>query len=130
KDSFGDLTTLVEYVRAVPAGFAVFQGRDTLIEPALAYGAAGAVPGTANIVPHLAVAIYEAHRRGDYEAARAAQLQFSPLRLAPAVGAAPGAVRAARTLRGVGVGSSRLPTAPLSGAQRQPVQAVLGRLRA
>jgi 4-hydroxy-tetrahydrodipicolinate synthase len=130
KDSFGDLTTLVEYVRAVPAGFAVFQGRDTLIEPALAYGAAGAVPGTANIVPHLAVAIYEAHRRSDYDAARAAQLQFSPLRLALAVGTAPGAVKAAMNLLGVEVGPSRSPIAPLSAVQRLAVQAVLDRLRA
>src|SRR2546421_272249 len=38
KDSFGDLTVLIEYVAAAKPGFAVFQGRDTLIEPALAYG--------------------------------------------------------------------------------------------
>src|SRR5207249_10000118 len=89
KDSFGDLPTLVEYVRAAPPPFAIFQGRDTLIEPALAYGAAGAVPGTGNIFPDLAVAIYEAHRRGDPAAARAAQIRFSPLRLTLAVGTAP-----------------------------------------
>jgi len=56
----------------------VFQGRDTLIEAALAYGAAGSVPGTANIFPQMAVAIYEAHRRGDHVAARAAQTKVQP----------------------------------------------------
>src|SRR5437762_188512 len=45
KDSSGDLTTLIEFIRAVPPGFGVFQGRATLIESALHYAAAGAVPG-------------------------------------------------------------------------------------
>ncbi len=125
KDSFGDLTMLIEHVRATPPEFAVFQGRDTLIEPALHFGAAGAVPGTSNINPHLPVAIYEAHRRGDHAAARAAQLRFSPLRLALAAGTAPGAVKAAMNLLGVEVGPSRSPIAPLTPAQREKVLAAL-----
>ena len=129
KDSFGDLTTLVEYVRAAPPPFAIFQGRDTLIEPALAYGAAGAVPGTGNIFPEMAVAIYEAHRRGDHAAARAAQARFSPLRLTLAVGTAPGAIKAAMNLLGVEVGPSRAPIAPLNTVQRQTIQAMLDQLR-
>src|SRR5262249_20696296 len=48
KDSSGDLQNLIELVRLTPPTFAVFQGRDTLIHPALQYGAKGAVPGTAN----------------------------------------------------------------------------------
>jgi 4-hydroxy-tetrahydrodipicolinate synthase len=128
KDSFGDLTTLIEYVRAVPADFAVFQGRDTLIEPALQYGAAGAVPGTANIAPKLPVAIYEAFRRGDHAAARAAQMRFSPVRLSMA-GTAPGGIKAAMNLLGVPVGPSRSPIAPLSAEQRQKVLAVLERVK-
>jgi 4-hydroxy-tetrahydrodipicolinate synthase len=129
KDSFGDLTTLIEYVRAVPPPFQVFQGRDTLIEAALAYGAAGAVPGTANIFPQMAVAIYEAHRRGDHAAARAAQTKFSPLRLVLAVGTAPGAIKAAMNLLGVEVGPSRSPLAPFNAAQKQKVQAVLDQMK-
>jgi 4-hydroxy-tetrahydrodipicolinate synthase len=128
KDSFGDLTTLIEYVRAVPQTFMVFQGRDTLIEPSLQYGAAGAVPGTANIAPRLAVAIYEAHRRGDHAAARAAQLKFSPVRLAMA-GTPPGGIKAAMNLLGVPVGPSRSPIAPLTAEQRQKVLAALERVK-
>ncbi len=124
KDSAGDLQTLTEYVRATKPGFAVFQGRDTLIEPALANGAAGAVPGTANIAPELAVAIYDAHRRGDYAAAKAAQAQFSPLRLAM-VGTPPGAIKAAMNLAGVPVGPSRSPIGPLTAEQKKTIHAVL-----
>jgi 4-hydroxy-tetrahydrodipicolinate synthase len=124
KDSSGDMTMLIEYIRAAKPGFAVFQGRDTLIEPALTYGAAGAVPGTANIAPHLAVAIYEAHRRGDAVAARAAQAKFSPLRLAM-LGTPPGAIKVAMTLAGVAVGPSRSPIAQPTAEQKKTIQAVL-----
>jgi 4-hydroxy-tetrahydrodipicolinate synthase len=129
KDSFGDLTNLVEYVRATPPTFAVFQGRDTLIEPALQYGAKGAVPGCGNIVPKLVVGIYEAHMNGDQAAAREAQLRLSPVRLALAAGTAPGGVKAAMNLVGVPVGPSRSPIAPLSAEQKQKLLAVLERVR-
>jgi 4-hydroxy-tetrahydrodipicolinate synthase len=127
KDSAGDLANLIEYVHTTGPEFAVFQGRDTLIEPALANGAAGAVPATSNIAPELAVAIYEAHRRGDAAAARAAQARFSPLRLAM-VGTAPGAIKATMNLSGVPVGPSRSPIGALSPEQKKTVQAALARI--
>src|SRR5205823_1213393 len=60
KDSSGDLQNTIELIRAVPDRFAVMMGRDTLIYPALLFGARGAVPATANIAPRLLVEIYEA----------------------------------------------------------------------
>src|SRR5258708_5402526 len=96
KDSSGDLQNLIEYVRlSNPAKFAVFQGRDTLIVPALQFGAAGAVPGTCNIVPDYCVAIFEAFRRGDAVAAQNLQMKLSPLRLGLMIRTAPGAIQAA-----------------------------------
>ena len=77
-----------------------------------------------HIAPHLAVEIYEAHRRGDAAAARAAQARFSPLRLAM-VGTPPGAVKAAMTLAGVPVGPSRSPIGPLTAEQKKTIAEVL-----
>jgi 4-hydroxy-tetrahydrodipicolinate synthase len=124
KDSTGDLALLIETVRTAKPGFLVFQGRDTLIEPALANGAVGAVPSMANIVPELAVAIYESHRRGDHAAAKAAQARFSRLRLAM-VGTPPGTVKAAMNLAGVPVGPSRSPIGPVTAEQRKAMQTVI-----
>jgi 4-hydroxy-tetrahydrodipicolinate synthase len=124
KDSTGDLAMLIEYVRTAKPGFVVFQGRDTLIEPALANGAAGAVPSMANITPELAVAIYEAHRRGDHAAAKAAQARFSPLKTAM-VGTPPGAVKVAMNLAGVPVGPSRAPIGPFTAEQKKLIHSVL-----
>src|SRR5919202_6264469 len=104
KDSSGDLQNTNEMVRVVPERFAVLMGRDTLIFPALVCGARGAVPATGNIAPALLVEIYEAFRRGDLEAARAAQLRLNPLRLALTLCTAPGAVKAALHLLGMSIG--------------------------
>lgn len=125
KDSSGDLQGLIEFVRVAPPKFAVFQGRDTLIAPALQYGAKGAVPGTCNVAPEMCVGIYDAFRRGDHETARAIQSKLSPLRLGLAIGTAPGAIKAAMNLLGMEVGPSRSPIAPLSPDKQEKLRAIL-----
>src|SRR5207245_8686174 len=114
KDSSGDLQNTIECLRVVPDRFAVLQGRDTLICPALLFGVRGAVPATANIAPALVVEIYEAFQRGDHAAAKAAQLRLNPLRLALSLATAPGGVKPALPRLGEGVGPSRSPEAPCS----------------
>ena len=68
KDSSGDLQNTIEFIRVVPDRFSVLMGRDTLIYPAMIFGAKGAVPATGNIAPKLLVEIYEAFQRGDQAA--------------------------------------------------------------
>jgi 4-hydroxy-tetrahydrodipicolinate synthase len=125
KDSSGDLQHVCELIRAVPDRFAVLQGRDTLIYPALIFGAKGAVAATANIAPALVVEIYEAFQRGDHEASKAAQLKLNPLRLALGLGTVPGGVKAALHLMGKSLGPCRSPVGPLSPENEQKMKSVL-----
>jgi 4-hydroxy-tetrahydrodipicolinate synthase len=125
KDSSGDLQNTMEYIRVVPDRFAVLQGRDTLIYPALVFGARGAVPATANVAPALCVAIFEAFRRGDHAAAKAAQLRLNPVRLSLTLGTAPGGVKAALGLLGLSIGPSRSPVSPLPAEKLQRMRAAL-----
>lgn len=127
KDSSGDLQNTIEYIRVVPDRFAVMQGRDTLIYPALIFGARGSVPATANIAPRLAVEIFEAFQRGDHAAAKAAQLRLNPVRISLTLGTAPGGVKAALALLGRSIGPSRSPVAPLSPEKQQAMKAALER---
>ncbi|MEI7684451.1 MAG: 4-hydroxy-tetrahydrodipicolinate synthase [Planctomycetota bacterium] len=113
KDSSGDLQNTNEMIRAVPKTFSVLMGRDTLIYPAMIFGAKGAVPATGNIAPHLLVEIYEAFQRGDHASSLAAQLKLNPIRLSLTLGTAPGGVKAALQLLGLSIGPSRRPVAPL-----------------
>lgn len=125
KDSSGDLQNTVEYIKAVPPRFSVMMGRDTIIFPSLVMGTRGAVPATGNIAPELLVTIYEAFKRGDLEAAKAAQLRLNPLRLALGLCTAPGAVKAALELLGLSIGPCRSPVAPLAPEKKPRMIAAL-----
>ncbi|HMC88154.1 MAG TPA: dihydrodipicolinate synthase family protein, partial [Gemmataceae bacterium] len=127
KDSSGDLQNTIEYIRVVPDRFSVMQGRDTLIYPALVFGAKGAVPASANIAPALCALIFEAFERGDHAAAKAAQLRLNPIRLSLNLGTAPGGVKAALAILGMSIGPSRSPLAPLPADKQQKMREALGR---
>jgi 4-hydroxy-tetrahydrodipicolinate synthase len=125
KDSSGDLQNTCEYIRAVPPRFSVMMGRDTLIFHALVSGARGAVPATGNIAPRLLVEIYETFMRGDMAGSLAAQKKANPIRLALALGTAPGGVKAALSVLGLPIGPSRAPVAPLPADKLQKMRAAL-----
>jgi 4-hydroxy-tetrahydrodipicolinate synthase len=125
KDSSGDLQNTNEVIRAVPETFSVMMGRDTLIFPALMFGARGAVPATGNIAPALLAEIYNAFRRGDLEASKAAQLRLNPLRLALGLCTAPGAVKAALEVLGESIGPCRSPVSGLASDKLPKMRAAL-----
>ena len=125
KDSSGDLQNTIEYLRVVPERFSVMMGRDTLIYPALVFGARGAVPATGNIAPRILVEIYESFMRGDQVASLAAQRKLNPVRMALTLGTAPGGVKAALQLLGLSIGPCRSPVAPLPQDKMQKMRAAL-----
>ena len=125
KDSSGDLQNTIEYIKVVPERFSVLMGRDTLIYPAMIFGAKGAVPATGNIAPKLLVEIYETFVRGDQPASLAAQRKLNPVRMALTLGTAPGGVKAALQLLGLSIGPCRSPVAPLPPDKMQKMKAAL-----
>ena len=58
-------------------GLDCFIGSGLLMDPALSYGAVGCIDGPLCVIPELWVDIWNAHRRGDAEAARGAQKRAS-----------------------------------------------------
>jgi 4-hydroxy-tetrahydrodipicolinate synthase len=114
KDSSGDLTQLAEYIRLCPETFRAFIGRDSLIYGALMYGAAGAVAATANVVPALAVAIYDAVMAGEIDRARELQRRLAPVRMAFGLGTFPVVIKEAMGMIGLPVGPARAPVGPMS----------------
>ncbi|HUT20461.1 MAG TPA: 4-hydroxy-tetrahydrodipicolinate synthase [Anaerolineae bacterium] len=125
KDSSGDLTQLAEHIRLCPPGFRVFVGRDSLIYAALLHGGVGAVTATANVVPDLAVGIYDAVCCGDLERARELQQKLLPVRLAFGLGTFPVVVKEAMRLIGQPAGPARDPVGPMSDQARAELSAVL-----
>jgi len=125
KDSSGDLTLTMEYIRLTAEEFAVLSGRDTLILAGLLHGTKGAIAATANVVPALVVEIYEAFQAGEIERARRAQERLAPLRLAFGLGSFPAVVKEALELIGIPAGPCRGPVGPLSSEKRAELRQVL-----
>jgi 4-hydroxy-tetrahydrodipicolinate synthase len=129
KESSGDLTQTMEYIRLCGQGFSVLAGRDTLIHATLQCGGHGAISGTANVVPGLVVEIYEAFVAGDGEKALAAQRRLSPLRLAFDLGTFPVVMKEALAMMGICSARSFAPVGPLAEKQREELRAILKALK-
>jgi 4-hydroxy-tetrahydrodipicolinate synthase len=125
KDSSGDLQNTIEFIKVAPERFSVLMGRDTLIYPAMIFGARGAVPATGNIAPKILVDIYESFMRGDHAASLTAQRKLSPVRMSLTLGTAPGGVKAALQMLGLSIGPCRAPVAPLPPDKMQKMKAAL-----
>jgi 4-hydroxy-tetrahydrodipicolinate synthase len=125
KDSSGDLSQSLEYMRRCPEGFRLIMGRDTLIYAALAHGAAGAIAASANVAPELGAAIYDRYTSGDLDGARASQQQLAPLRLAFGIGTHPAMLKAGAELMGVPAGPPRRPVQRLNAEELDRLRGVL-----
>ncbi|MHB8352208.1 MAG: dihydrodipicolinate synthase family protein [Thermoplasmata archaeon] len=73
KDTSGSLPSVRAFLHGAPPGFVVVPGDDGLASDAIAAGASGAVMGTANVLPGLAVQLVSAARRGETAVARECQ---------------------------------------------------------
>jgi 4-hydroxy-tetrahydrodipicolinate synthase len=113
---------VMEYVRAAPDGFVVYSGNDIEFGDFVRAGGAGGVSGVSSVFPEPFVALADALRRGDEQAAAAAQDRVK--RAVEAVGGADIAlIKAGLTLRG-------LPAGPTRVALDEPTTTQLDTLRA
>lgn len=119
KDSGGDLTRMLNYLRVTDDDFSVLAGRDTLIHSGLGLGARGAIASTANIAPRLVAEIYNAYVAGDR--ARSLELQFrlAPLRAWIDRATFPVVLKEGLRLLGINAGYALAPAGDLTTGQRR-----------
>ncbi|MBT5829067.1 MAG: 4-hydroxy-tetrahydrodipicolinate synthase [Candidatus Latescibacteria bacterium] len=125
KDSTGDFSQSLEYLRRAPADFRVIMGRDTLIHTGFISGAAAAIAASANVAPALSVGIYECFLEGNLDGALEFQQRLAPLRLAFALGSHPAMLKAGADMVGAAGGPPRKPVHALSMPDREKLQTVL-----
>lgn len=126
KDSSGDLTNTLEYIRLCPPTFRTFMGRDTLIYAGIVNGCAGAVAATANVLPKIVVGIYAAAKAGDHAKALDYQRRLAPLRVAFGLGTFPVVVKEALAMMGlIPDGRARRPVGPLNEETRARLRTIL-----
>src|SRR5699024_7424986 len=102
KDSSRDMEYLQAVVYATAgADFAVLTGSDTMLLASLQLGAVGTIAASANLVPEIGRAVYDAVRRGDLAAAATAQERLFTIVQACRVGLPPAGWKAALAWAGV-----------------------------
>jgi 4-hydroxy-tetrahydrodipicolinate synthase len=117
--------------------FRIFTGSELTVDAALAWGAAGCVPGLGNVDPAGYVTLYNAHVAGDTATVKAEQDRlydlFSIVTVAqrPEIGrsaAAWGSFKQALEIRGiVRNGQPIPPLGPLTSEERDRIRAILAR---
>lgn len=131
KESSGDMTLTAEFIRRTrDKEFKVIAGRDILILGTLAYGGAGAVASSANIVPELVVEIYDKFMAGDLQGALEAQFRLAPMRMAYNLGSFPVVTKDYMRLLGFEVGEPILPNRRSSPENMEKLQKLLDDLGA
>ncbi len=108
KDSGRDLGYAAELLDAVAAagataaGFSVLTGTDSMLVSAMLAGARGTICGSANIVPELVLAVYDAVRAGKLDEALRHEARLRAVNMACGAGALPAALKAAVASAGIG----------------------------
>ncbi|MFD1484091.1 dihydrodipicolinate synthase family protein [Lacticaseibacillus baoqingensis] len=116
KESSGNVTKLEELIRRTQdINFKAMAGKDTIVFPGLAVGAAGAVCSTANMYTELVAGIYDKFVAGDLKGALANQFKLNPIRQSQDAASFPAATKDMANLMGMDVGPSVLPTEATTG---------------
>ncbi|MCX6620648.1 MAG: dihydrodipicolinate synthase family protein [Acidobacteria bacterium] len=114
KESSGSLEKVMQMLREVKPGFQVLVGSAPTLWPSFTVGAVGAVLAYANAAPYSTIAIWEAHRTRETEAARDWQNRIGrPSWLVTVKYGIPG-LKYAMDLNGYYGGPCRLPLSPLA----------------
>jgi 4-hydroxy-tetrahydrodipicolinate synthase len=132
KDSGKDLGYAAELLDAVAAagaaaGFSVLTGTDSMLVSYMMAGARGAICASANVVPGLVRAVYDAVRAGKLDDALSHEARLRAVNTACSVGAPAAAVKAAVASAGIGEPWLVPPRLPLTEAE---TAALIARLTA
>ncbi|MCC7156233.1 MAG: dihydrodipicolinate synthase family protein [Bryobacterales bacterium] len=122
KESSGNLEKVMRMLREVKSGFQVLVGSAPTLAPSLAVGAVGAVLAYANAAPYSTIAIWEAHRQREFDAAMDWQRRIAKASaLVTAQYGIPG-LKYAMDLNGYYGGPPRLPLTPAGPQARAEIE--------
>ncbi|HOL71527.1 MAG TPA: dihydrodipicolinate synthase family protein, partial [Bryobacteraceae bacterium] len=129
KESSGNLEKVMQMIREVKPGFQVLVGSAPTLWPSLVVGAVGAVLAFANAAPYATVALWEAFRAREQEAAQDWQNRIAHAAvLVTSRYGVPG-LKYAMDLNGYYGGPPRLPLTPPSPEAQKEIEAAFKDLK-
>src|SRR5699024_4216404 len=114
KEASGDLDQVAEIIEKTDDQFTVYSGDDSSALPILAIGGDGAVSVASHIIGSDMQAMVKAFDAGDVQKAAAIHRQLLPMMKGLFQAPSPAPVKAALRLKGINVGSVRLPLVDLT----------------
>jgi 4-hydroxy-tetrahydrodipicolinate synthase len=127
KDASGNLDAMTEIIAKTRDDFMLYSGDDGLTLPVLAIGGKGVVSVASHIIGNEMKEMIEAFMSGDNKKAATIHQQLLPIMKALFAAPSPVPVKTALQLKGLDVGSVRLPLVPLTEQERLQLMHVLQR---
>ncbi len=121
KEASGDLNAMTKIIASTPDDFLLYSGDDGLTLPVLAIGGSGIVSVASHVIGNEMQAMVESFFSGRNEDAAKLHQRLLPIMQGLFVAPSPGPVKTALQLKGLDVGSVRLPMVPLTEQERTAV---------
>jgi len=128
KEASGNLSQIMEILRARPENFCVLSGDDAVTLPLIALGAEGIVSVASNEIPDLMSRMTELALGADWDGAREVHYRILPLMEINFIESSPGPVKAAMAMMGLLEENFRLPLVPIQEKSRARIREVIAEL--
>ncbi|KIY20754.1 MULTISPECIES: 4-hydroxy-tetrahydrodipicolinate synthase [Mesobacillus] len=121
KEASGDLNAMTKIIASTPEDFLLYSGDDGMTLPVLAIGGVGIVSVAAHVIGNEMQAMVEAFLNGRNEDAAKLHQRLLPIMQGMFAAPSPGPIKTALQLKGLDVGSVRLPMVPMTEQERTAV---------
>ena len=118
KEASGDLNAMTKIIAETEEDFALYSGDDGLTIPVLAIGGVGVISVAAHVIGNEMQEMVQAFLNGDKQKAAKLHQQLLPIMQGLFAAPNPVPVKTALQLKGLDVGSVRLPLVPLTEQER------------
>ncbi|MBA3297443.1 MAG: 4-hydroxy-tetrahydrodipicolinate synthase [Acidobacteria bacterium] len=125
KEASGNMPQICDVCRAVPAGFIVLSGDDSLTLPVMSVGGRGVISVAANAVPAEMVRMVELAAANDFDAARGVHASLMPFLTVNFIEANPIPIKAAMAMMGLLDERYRLPMVSPQPSSKEKISGVL-----
>lgn len=129
KESSGNLEKVMQMIRETRPGFQVLVGSAPTLAPSFAVGAVGAVLAYANAAPYSTIAIHEAHRQREFDAAMDWQRRIARAAVLVTTKYGIPGLKYAMDLNGYYGGPVRSPLSPISPQAKAEIEAAFADLK-
>ena len=129
KESSGNIEKVMQMIRETKPGFQVLVGSAPTLAPSLAVGAVGAVLAYANAAPYSTIAIWEAHRQREFDAAMDWQRRIAKAAVLVTVKYGIPGLKYAMDLNGYYGGPVRLPLVPIGPDAKKEIEEAFADLK-